>query len=199
MQDRADAYAAAFPHHPRLWVVRESGRDVIYGVWVLCDYRNRSGYFGGYPGNYLDRVHALFPEIHGPADEILHAFSGSLPAGPYLRCDSVQDAELRCDVCDLPGVTARAFNRSVGPFRLVMADPPYAPEHAARYGTRPLRRLTATRALAQITRPGGFLAWLDERWPQHRKTEWVTVGRIFLVTSTERRIRKVSIFERVAT
>src|SRR5690606_25593272 len=122
----------------------------------------------------------------------LHAFSGSLPAGPYIRCDSRQEAELPCSVNDVPDlITSPVFD-------LVLADPPYSDEHAKRYGTPMVDRLRATRSLARVTRRGGFLAWLDERWPMHRKTEWITVGRIFLETSTNRRVRKVSIFERAA-
>ena len=55
-----------------------------------------------------------------------------------------------------------------------------------------------TRALAEVVRPGGHLAWLDVCWPMHNKTQWVTVGRIFIQRSTNHRVRVLSIFEMVA-
>jgi hypothetical protein len=61
LQDRADAYAAAFPDRPPLQLVREAGRDVAYGTWVLGrEFRNRTRYYGTYPPGLLDRVHCLF-------------------------------------------------------------------------------------------------------------------------------------------
>src|SRR5262245_53145880 len=62
LQDRADAYALAFPHraasHPR--VVSEQGRPVLYGHWKCGqDYRNRSALYGAYPADYLVRVDLL--------------------------------------------------------------------------------------------------------------------------------------------
>lgn len=60
-----------------------------------------------------------------------------------------------------------------------------------------VNRGKATRALAQVVDPGGFLVWLDTVWPMHRKAEWRTVGRILLQRSTNHRARIVSIFERV--
>ena len=59
-------------------------------------------------------------------------------------------------------------------------------------------RLRATSALASVTKPGGHLVWLDTCWPQHRKTEWLTVGRITIVRSTNHGLREATIFERAA-
>ena len=147
-------------------------------------------FYGSYPPTYLARAMALFPDVKYP-DERLHAFSGSLPKGDYVRCDSVQDAELRGRVEDLPRLTA-------GTFRLVLADPPYTKSDAEKYGTPPLNRRAALAALAEVTRSGGHLVWLDTVWPMHSKRDWRTVGRILLVRSTNHRVRLVSLFERVA-
>jgi 16S rRNA G966 N2-methylase RsmD len=135
-------------------------------------------------------VQALFPDVTDPAD-VLHVFSGSLPAGPYVRCDSLQDAELRCSVYDLAATTPAKF-------RLVLADPPYSAADAVKYGTPMVDRRRAMAALAGVVEPGGFVVWLDQVWPMHSKREWVTVGRILLQRSTNHRVRVVSIFERVA-
>lgn len=189
LAERAFYYQMAFHKYPASWlrVVSEQGGDVLYGTWMIGnDYRNRSRYYGAYPPGFLDRVQALFPDW----TEVLHAFSGSLPQGPYDRCDLVQPAEYQCDVRELPTL---AGNRR---WQYVVADPPYTAEDAEKYQTPMVNRGQATRALAQVTRPGGFLIWLDTVWPMHAKEEWRTAGRITLIRSTNHRVRLISLFER---
>jgi len=193
LQDRAEAFAAVFPKFPAAWprLVLEQGKPVLYAIWVMGnDYRTRSTFYGAYPHGYLPRVMALFPDAR--PTRTLHMFSGSLPAGPYIRCDVRQDADMRCSVYDIaerhPGLT----------FDLVLADPPYSAADAERYETPMVNRGKAMRALARVTEPGGHLVWLDCVWPMHRKAEWRTCGRILLQRSTNHRVRLVSIFERVA-
>jgi hypothetical protein len=196
LRDRADAYAAAFPDRPPLQLVRESGREVLYGTWLGGqDYRNKSTFYGQYPPRYLDRVMCLFPDVAASSrvTDVLHVFSGSLPPGPYTRCDLVQPAEIQANVYDLPTLGIRAFRP-----RLVLADPPYSKVDAKRYGTPPLDRGRAMRAIAQVTRPGGHLVWIDCVWPMHHAQQWATVGRITFIRSTNDRVRLVSIFERRA-
>lgn len=191
MHERRDAYAKAFPRWPASWpwVVREQDRDVLLAVWVIGnDYRNKTRFYGAYPRGYLERVAALFPDMTRP-EAVLHVFSGSLPPGNYVRCDSVQDAELRCSVYEIARATA-------GTFELIMADPPYTKEDASRYSTPMVDRRRAMAALAEVARPGAFLVWLDTVWPMHRKAEWLTVGRILVQRSTNHRVRVASIFMR---
>lgn len=199
LQARADAYARMFPGRPPLQVVWEgAGADrhqVVYGQWLIGqDYRNKTRYYGAYPAGYLDRVLALFPDLpsfHSPMGRPrhLHVFSGSLPAGDYVRCDLRQDAEIQASVYDLnPAAHGR--------YDLVLADPPYSAADAEKYGTAMVDRRRAMAALARVTRIGGFLVWLDTVWPMHRKDEWVTVGRIGVVRSTNHRVRLVSLFQR---
>lgn len=197
LQARADAYASAFPKwsasHLRL--VTEAGGECLYGTWMLGNnYRAKVGYYGEYPPGYLDRVTALFPDVQ-PIDDgrltTMHAFSGSLPEGPYVRCDSQQPAERACSVYDLDPATT-------GIFDLVLADPPYSSADAEKYGSGMVDRRRAMSSLARVTRVGGHVVWLDTVWPMFRKTEWRTVGRICLVRSTNHRVRLVSIFERQA-
>lgn len=194
LQDRADAYAAAFPGRPPMQVVQEQGRDVLYGVWMGGqNYQNRSTFYGSYPPRYLDRVMSLFPDVPPTPLTVLQAFSGSLPPGPYARCDSHQSAEYTCSIYDLPSVSAGQS------WRLGVADPPYSAADAQRYGTPPLDRGRAMRALAQVIQPGGHLVWLDCVWPMHLSQQWATVGRITFIRSTNHRVRLVSIFERRST
>lgn len=192
LSDRSEAFARTFPKWPaaHLRMVEERERQVLYGIWVLGnDYRTRSTFYGAYPHGYLPRVMALFPDVGAGAT--LHVFSGSLPPGPYTRCDLRQDAELRCSVYDLP-------ERATVFYRLILADPPYSADDASEYDTPMVDRRRAMAALARVTAPGGHLVWLDTCWPMHRKDEWATVGRILLQRSTNHRARVVSIFERLA-
>ncbi len=190
LHERCLAFNAAYAKWPasHLSLVSESRQPVIYGRWLGgADYRNKT--------RYLERVMALFPDV--PRKHVLHVFSGSLPAGEYLRCDSHQPSELQCNVYDLPRVRFGGASKLPQP-RLILADPPYSPEDAKKYGTAGVDRCRATAALAEIVNPGAFLVWLDTCWPMHNKRQWRTVGRIALTRSTNHRLRDVTIFERQA-
>lgn len=199
LQERCESFKAAFPDRPASWpyVTQEQDRDVIYGRWLIGqDYTNGSKLYGSYPHGYLDRLMALYPDIAGA--DILHAFSGSLPPGDYSRVDLVD----RVGVPDLRFHQMSVYDVAQAwpspQFRLVAADPIYSREDAKRYGTPPVDRFRATAALASVTHPGGFCAWLDTCWPMHNKSQWVTVGRIAVTRSTNHRLRDLSIFERVS-
>ena len=193
LQERADSYMRAFPKWPASspWVGEEQGHDVIYAIWVIGnDYRNPSRFYGAYPKGYLDRVMALFPDVHTSCADVLHAFSGSLPPSyDYDRCDLKQPAEYQCNVYDLPGAVSKRYP-------LVLADPPYSAKDAEEYGTPGLDRGRALRALAEVTETGGYLGWLDTTWPMHSKSQWTTIGRIFIQRSTNHRVLLLSLFER---
>lgn len=194
----AGVFGRRFPNSVPEIVRSADGRDVLRGEWMFGqDYRNRSAFYGSYPGNYLDRLQALFPE-HALLPEqlprgtmVLHAFSGSIAPGPYDRCDVVQESEFKCDVRELP-------TRVSLPYDFIGADTPYGKKDAKIYASPPPDRRAATRALATVLRLGGHLAWLDTTWPMHRKALLVTVGRIYVVRSTNHRVRLLTLFERSA-
>lgn len=211
LRDRVASYAFLFPDRPALQLVREQGREVIYATWLGGqDYRQTSALYGAYPKGYLDRVFALFPDVvtetaqcrdrgYGREWPVLHAFSGGVPKGPHVRLDLRRHP--------MPGlhpeVVGSVYDAGTHlahrpPFALVLADPPYSADDAARYGTPMVDRRRALAGLAAVTRPGGHLVWLDCVWPMHAKRDWLTVGRITLIRSTNHRVRLVSIFERRA-
>jgi len=205
LADRVVAFQAAYAKWPASWphLVKEQGRDVLYATWVLGnDYRNKTPYYGAYPPGYLARMTALFPTAPASmrdrgleAHAVLHAFSGSLPPGPYVRLDI--NPEVAPDVVGSVYDAAKLwFGRR--PFQLVFADPAYSAADSARYGTAAIDRGRATHALARVTQRGGHLVWFDVCWPMHRKSDWKTVGRIAIVRSTNHRIRMATIFERAA-
>lgn len=156
-----------------------------------------TGFYGSYPPGYLARIQALFPDVwtrRGRAvGRVLHLFSGSLTT----QVDGVRlDRDHRCgpsvagDALALP-FRARTFDH-------VLADPPYAPADAARYGTvMPDRRRVLLEA-ARVTKRGGHLVWMDEVLPIFSKRLWRWWGAIGLTLGTNRRGRFVFIFERVS-
>jgi hypothetical protein len=195
LQERAAAFARAYADCPAAWpwLAEEDGRVVLYAVWVVGnDYRNKTAFYGAYPPRFLDRLMALFPDV--TADDVLHVFSGSLPPGEYTRVDI--NPMLKPDVVGSVYDVAKLFPERR--FRLQIADPPYSDDDAENYGTIMVDRYTVTQALATVAPVGGFLAWLDCVWPMHTKTQWVTVGRIYLQRSTNHRVRLLTLFERVA-
>lgn len=191
LYDRVLAFEAAFPESPASWprLVREDSRSVLYATWVMgADYRNKSRFYGAYPPSFLKRLMALFPD----ATQVLHAFSGSLPPGPYMRLD-INPAHQP----DIVGSVYHAASLVNGfGFQLVCADPPYSSADAERYATAPVNKTRAVRALADVTVAGGHLAWLDTCWPIHSKKQWLTVGRILVQRSTNHRVRVLTLFER---
>lgn len=196
---RVESYRRAYAEWPASWPsvhCASDGREFMQGVWSFGqDYRNDSQFFGAYPGDYLDRLQALFPEhalrpgMLPLGTRVLHAFSGSLPAGPYDRCDIVQPAEFQCDVRDVG-------SRASAPYDFIAADPPYSDEDAQKYKAPPLNRLAYTTAMSTCARVGAHMAWLDTVWPQHNKDGWITIGWIYIQRSTNHRIRLMTLFER---
>lgn len=202
-QQRVESYARTFPDMPGGWptVIMNGAAARLRGEWQFGqDFRNTSSYYGAFPGNFLVRLGALFPEyaiqpgVLPMGGRVLHAFSGSLAAGPYDRCDihspAPMEPEYQCDVRDLPA-------RVSEPYAFIIADPPYSDEDAKKYKAPPLDRGASTAALAEVTCVGGFLCWLDTVWPMYRKDLWRDAGHIYVLRSTNHRVRLLTIFERV--
>lgn len=200
----ADNYNAAFPKRVPL---SEAG-GIIGGTWMIGScYKNPNGLYGAYPHGYLERVHAMFPD----ARNILHVFSGGLT--PQLACDPLPllppvdgkrtTAEVHlvdlggegrhptteCSVEELPLDWDEKFD-------LVLADPPYSKDDAAIYGPEMYNCRRVMSELHRVTKVGGTLVWLDQKWPMHKKTMWKTFATIGLVRSTNHRMRLVSMFDR---
>jgi SAM-dependent methyltransferase len=181
---RAASYAASFPKFPPL---RADDRW-IDGVWMLGNNYKGSGYYGAYPPGYLKRVEALFPDVSRA--RVLHPFAGSLRDVHGVRVDinPANVPDVVADACALPFAD--------GAFDLVLADPPYSTEDAKRYGVPMVDRRKALREFGRVTRPGGFLVWLDTVWPMFAKRDWHCFGQIGVVRSTNHRVRLVSLFRR---
>ena len=205
LKDRADLYARRFPDYPP--VVCHC--DWLYGVWMIgACYKRTNDLYGAYPPSYLQRVHSMFPD----KTHILHLFSGGLTekvavweansgigrlggvTTPFAELvdahgpDEGRHPTKQCDVTKLPW-KGRLFN-------LVLVDPPYSKEDAAKYGDKTVPAHKVFEEAHRVTEDGAFLVWLDQKLPMYKKALWKLVGTIGLVRSTNHRFRLVSIFER---
>jgi hypothetical protein len=202
-QDHALYYNEAFPKRPPL----AHGNGMVTGTWMIgACYKNPNPLYGAYPHGYLERVHAMFPD----ANNVLHAFSGGLTHKQawYAATRWNGDPHVKIELVDVHGPEQGRYPTWQGDlldfcflpendakFDLILADPPYSKEDAAKYDVAMVNRREAIASLYNVAAPGANLVWLDQVWPQHLKREWKTWGTIGLVRSTNHRVRMVSIFE----
>lgn len=186
-QDRIDAYVR-ITGFPLSLFISDDGR--VVGTWIMGnDYRVKSGYYGGYPAGYIKRIAALFPDKR----RVLHVFSGMVDQSA-LPGDTVDlNAELMPTFVDdaqtLEAVPLETYD-------LVLADPPYSIEDAARYRTTMVNRTLVMRALRRLP-AGAHVVWLDQVLPMFRKDRFAIEAVIGMVKSTNHRFRVVTIFRRL--
>jgi hypothetical protein len=163
----------------------------VFGVWFLGqNFKVPSGYYGGYPGNFLKRIAALFPD----RQRVLHLFAGKVDIRVLPGDTADISAELEptyvTDAHHLTGVPLELYD-------LIVADPPYSSEDALHYGTKMIDRNRVMRALAAGCRPGTFVAWLDQVRPMFRKEDWSEDAVIGIIRSTNHRFRMLTVFRRL--
>jgi hypothetical protein len=98
-----------------------------YGTWFMGNsYEKKTDYYGGFQGNFLKRIAALFPD----QKRVLHLFAGKVDQaafpGDTLDCrpELAPTYCVNAETCD--GVPLAEYD-------FVLADPPYT--DAERYGT----------------------------------------------------------------
>jgi hypothetical protein len=160
------------------------------GDWEIGNsYRRKVPYPGAYQGDLLRRIAALFPD----KQRVLHLFSGmvdlsvlpgdTLDTRPELAPTWCVDAE----TCE--GVPLEVYD-------LVVADPPYDLEAAAKYGTpMPSRNKVMLNALPRLS-SGAHVVWLDIRKPMWNKEVFTIEGSIGVTGSTNHRSRHLWIWRR---
>jgi hypothetical protein len=167
----------------------ENGRT--YGTWFMGNsYEKKNDYYGGFQGNFLKRIAALFPD----RKRVLHLFAGrvDLTRFPGDTLDSRPELGptycVNAETCD--GVPLHQYD-------FVLADPPYSESDAQRYGQSLVNRNKVVATLAAGLPSGAYVAWLDQVYPMFRKAALKPEAVIGIVGSTNHRFRVLSVFRRV--
>lgn len=157
----------------------------IYGVWYCGTSFQKAVYYGQYPVTFTKRVAAMFP-----GEQMLHLCAGRARIGSAVNVDlhPLPETDLQADVEFLP-----IRSRSIG---VVVIDPPYSEEDATRYKCpRLIRAGGVLEECRRVLVPGGWIAWLDEKYPSYRRKDMRLRGLIGIVTGFERRARLLSLFQ----
>jgi hypothetical protein len=163
----------------------------VFGTWFLGQsWRVPSGYYGGFPGDYLRRIAALFPD----KQRVLHLFAGkvdqaALP-GDTLDCREELQPTYCVNAETCAGVPLEQYD-------LVVADPPYSAEDAAHYGVPMVQRDKVLRVLSERLTPGCHVVWLDQVLPRYRKDALRREAAIGVSRSTGHRFRVVNVWCRI--
>lgn len=172
------------PYPPTIW-----SHGWIYGMWYCGTAFTKSIYYGQFPATFVKRFTRMFEGA-----ELLHLCCG--------RC--AIDGAVNLDMMALPEVDARA-NVERLPFRaaifdVVLIDPPYTQQDAQKYGVaRAPRSVRVLEEAARVLRPDGWLCWLDTKYPTYRRKSWKLAGLIGVVTGFQRKMRVLSMFQKVAS
>ena len=176
-----------------LW--KDQSGLVTGAIYLGNNYKKANDYYGGYQGNYLKRIRALFPN----KKRILHLYAGQ-----------VNDIDLPGDKVDINPQTddtlygdARHLSDYVDcQYDLIVADPPYGQDRLEEYrkrygcGAESLNVRKVFREMYKVTVPGAHVVWLDWARPFYRRIEWKEAGVILYRGSTGHKDRVVNIYER---
>lgn len=199
---RCRFYNETFTKWPdsHIWV----GKRFIRGVWSIGNNfsaESKEKYYGAYPRGYLNRIFSMFPDV----DQVLHLFSGSLhmeklfkdfPLHAHTLLDGRPDANLYGALKGDANKVSDYFWKQQ--FDLVLADPPYSIDDAARYKCDiPVNRRRIMRECHKIVKPWGYMVWMDMVKPQWRKDMWHYCGFIAIDRSTLHRVRAIFILRRI--
>jgi hypothetical protein len=153
-------------------------------------YEKKTDYYGGFQGNFLKRIAALFPD----RQRVLHLFAGrvDLTRFPGDTLDIRPELEptycVNAETCE--GVPLAKYD-------FVLADPPYSESDAARYGTSLVSRNKVVATLAAGLPLGAHVVWLDQVYPMFSKDRLKPEAVIGIVGSTNHRFRVLTVFRRV--
>ncbi len=185
--ERAENFKHTFPQYGPLVVHNER----LYGFWLIGRwYASNRQFYGSYPPSYLARVRALFPD----RNRVLHLFSGSIQNIPVNEVTYDIKPNFSPTICDDVRKLLQHFEPSE--FELILADPPYEARDFQKYGVKPFNKSKVVAECSVITKPDGFLVWLDTILPPFSKRDWELYGIIGLVQSTNHRTRAISIFQK---
>lgn len=194
IEDRVKIHNIKFPK----WSKIHFHNKIIYGFWLIGAWYNTANergfsFYGAYPPNYLKRIRSLFPECR----KVLHLFSGVVEK--QYENEITFDINPECngykpDVVGDVRKLSTYFEKDE--FDLILADPPYEEKDFEIYGNEPFSKPGVIKDCYNITKQGGFLVWLDVRFPMFSRKYWSVIGTIGLIQSTNHRVRMITIFQR---
>jgi hypothetical protein len=191
-QLRVNAYNAA----SKGWELHCGSDDRIVGtIYLGNNYAKANDYYGGYQGNYLKRIAALFPD----KTSVAHLYAG--------QADVTQLPGVKYDINPQDTATVYADARemskhAVAPHDLWVCDPPYGEERLKEYQSRyncSAESLNIKRVFNELyvaSAPGAHVVWLDWQRPFYKNSEWLEVGAILYRGSTGHKDRSISIYKR---
>lgn len=170
-----------------------SDKGWAYGVWYCGTSFTKSEMYGQHPPTYLKRLIALFPE----AKVWLHAPSGVLPNGEIDgRVHHTVDLVSRKEGCPEFIADCSKLPFEDGSIDIIETDPPYSTADSKKYGLPKYPRYKARDEFWRVLKPGGYMCWLDIRYPMYQREKWKLVGLFCIVTGFERQTRILSIFQK---
>jgi len=173
----------------------------VSGVWYCGTGFQKAIYYGQFPMTFVKRITAMFPTDNF---RFLHLCCGKChidgATNVDLRETSAEDGsdmrqyvDVIADVEDLPEDKFPAASYDV-----CLIDPPYAQEDSTRYGVA--RLVSPKKVFAQLARviaPGGWVLWLDEKFPNFPKAQFELKGLVSVVSGANRRVRVVAMYQRL--
>jgi hypothetical protein len=162
-----------------------------YGTWFMGNsYEKRNDYYGGFQGNFLKRIAALFPDRR----RVLHLFACKVDLERFPGDTLDNRAELSPTYCvnaeTCEGVPLHLYD-------FVLADPPYSQSDAERYGQCLVSRNKVVATLADGLPAGAYIVWLDQVYPMFSKMALKPEAVIGIVGSTNHRFRLLAAFRKV--
>lgn len=170
------------PYPPTVW-----SHGWIYGLWYCGTSWQKAIYYGQYPSTFVKRVLAMFPTSEY---RMLHLCCGRCHIEGAVNVDRIHLPEV--DIV----AEAEALPFDDDSFDVVLIDPPYSQADAEKYGAPKL--LSSKKVMAEcqrVLRRGGWLLWLDLRYPSFSRKKWRLAGLIGVVTGFMRATRVLSMFE----
>lgn len=175
--------------------------DWVSGVWYCGTGFQKAVYYGQFPMTFVKRVTAMFPTSQF---RFLHLCCGKCHIEGATNVDIREtSAEDGSDMRQFVDVIADVENLPedkfpAGSYDVCLIDPPYSQEDSTRYGVA--RLVSPKKVFAQLARvisPGGWVLWLDEKFPNFPKEQFDLKGLINIVSGANRRVRVVAMYQRL--